>query len=119
MSDQRNWAFFIAPQVGIPAAAQGNPGTGKTQIVGSLATPTGRFYEHLELLGREHTEIKGLPREGTDEDGDPNYTLIVDDVFQRICKRPSILLLDEVNQTDEQMMGTLQYFLTHPHHRRP
>ena len=113
MSDQRNWAYFIAPQVGIPAAAEGKPGVGKTQIVGQIATETGRFYEHMELLGREHTEIGGIPKPITDVDGDDIFKYIPDEIMNRIRKQTSLLLLDEVNQTDEQMMGALQYFLTH------
>tara|TARA_R110002110_G_scaffold131765_4_gene312795 strand:- start:551 stop:1657 length:1107 start_codon:yes stop_codon:yes gene_type:complete len=113
MADQRNWPFFIAPQVGIPAAAEGRPGVGKTQIIGSLAEPTARIYHHMEVGGREHTELAGLPKPITTASGDEIYTLIPDEILHRVGTEPSILLLDEINQTNEQMMAALQYFLTH------
>lgn len=109
--NQRNWAFFIAPQTQTVCYAKGSPGTCKSASVAALAKAAGRRYIQLCLDQLMPEDIGGVPcPQDIDIDGHTHRGVVrlLDESMLRARLEKTVVLLDELNQISHTMMAATQ-----------
>lgn len=107
MSSQINWAALIPPQVQVPVYIEGDPGTGKSKTVESLARITGRNLVTFMLNSSAPEDIGGLPVI-VEKDGRKVFTKLLDERLEMLQGGNVLAFFDELNDASRANQSAAQ-----------